>query len=278
MTYRRIEQLGVILGSFALLHGHWLLVDNLDLSFFSFGLLMVSLFGGLIAADFISGTVHWFADTFGDESWPILGASLIRPFREHHVDPTSITRHDFIETNGSSFLLVGLTWFSIYFFAKASVDHRFLGAIAPTFLFLCVTNEIHKMAHLADESRAWHRALASKGLVLSASAHRFHHSGKFNSHYCITTGWLNNGLERLRFFTKLESVARNTETFWLQIRNSHYGNTVDRVKIMSTAPAPPVPVAQSAFAAPEAPPSAAKVPPPIETKQAPPPPPGPEVS
>lgn len=211
MTYRRIEQLGLILGSFALLHGHWLLFNGLDLSFFSLGLLMVSLFGGLIAADFVSGTVHWFADTFGDESWPILGASLIRPFREHHVDPASITRHDFIETNGSSFLLVGISWFSIYFLLRGTVDQITLGAVAPALLFLCMTNEIHKMAHLAGESQPWHRALVRMGLVLSANAHRAHHSGKFNSHYCITTGWLNNGLERIRFFNSIEILIRKLQ-------------------------------------------------------------------
>lgn len=211
MNYRRIEQFGVALGSLALFHGHWLLLKNLEWSLFSFGLLTASIIGGLIAADFISGTVHWFADTFGHESWPILGASLIRPFREHHIDPASITRHDFIETNGSSFLLVGVFWFSVYFFLQATVDHIFLGAVAPALLFLCLTNEIHKMAHLADDSRPWHRALVSKGLVLSANAHRAHHSGKFNSHYCITTGWLNNGLEKIRLFRAIESLIRKIQ-------------------------------------------------------------------
>jgi hypothetical protein len=42
---------------------------------------------GFRAADFGTGAIHWFCDRFFRAESPVIGALLIRPFREHHLDP-----------------------------------------------------------------------------------------------------------------------------------------------------------------------------------------------
>ncbi|EMO25210.1 kua-ubiquitin conjugating enzyme hybrid localization domain protein, partial [Leptospira interrogans serovar Bataviae str. HAI135] len=47
-----------------------------------------------LGADFLSGLVHFLGDSVGSENTPIFGPAFIFPFRDHHVDPKGITRHD----------------------------------------------------------------------------------------------------------------------------------------------------------------------------------------
>src|SRR5262245_48966621 len=59
---------------------------------------------GLIA-DLVSGLVHWAADTWGRETWPVIGERVLRPFRVHHVNPEDMLGRSFLDLNGDVALL-----------------------------------------------------------------------------------------------------------------------------------------------------------------------------
>src|SRR4051794_22289729 len=143
---------------------------------------------GFVAADFVSGFVHWAADTWGTTEWPIIGKALIRPFREHHVDQKEITRHDFVETNGNNCFI------SIAPAVGAALlpDEWFFGAAMGFALCLAIlgTNQFHKWSHM-DDAPAAVRLLQRANLILPPDHHAVHHSAPYARYYCITVGWLN---------------------------------------------------------------------------------------
>ncbi|RPH48210.1 MAG: hypothetical protein EHM91_04630, partial [Planctomycetota bacterium] len=63
-------------------------------------LLLLAVAGGYALADVASGLTHWFCDSFFREDTPCIGRVLIHPFREHHRNPTAMTRHGFLELTG----------------------------------------------------------------------------------------------------------------------------------------------------------------------------------
>lgn len=108
--------------------------------------------GAYIAADLLSGIVHWAGDTWGSERTFVIGPALIRPFREHHVDEKAITRHDFIETNGANCMIAlpaALGAALIPLDDGSWQAHRHFIAMFFTAMILAVmaTNQIHKWAH-----------------------------------------------------------------------------------------------------------------------------------
>ena len=171
-----------------------------------------SVIGGILAADFASGIVHWAADSWGSIELPILGRNFIRPFREHHIDPTAITRHDMIETNGDNFMLPIIPIsLSIYKFSTYSIEEidliysseAFMFALA---LFVCLTNQIHKWAHTYFGLPKWVIFLQDLHLILPRQHHRIHHVSPHETYFCITTGWLNYPLEKIKFWVTLENI------------------------------------------------------------------------
>lgn len=161
-----------------------------------------------LCADLGSGLVHWACDTWGSERWPLVGRTLIGPFREHHLDPKAITRHDFLETNGASAFGVVPVLATAWAFTRTDGTWAFFAAMLLGWasLLTLATNQIHKWAH-HDAPPRWVRSLQSCGLLLSPDVHANHHRAPFDRYYCITHGWLNPLLTRIRFFRGLERVV-----------------------------------------------------------------------
>ena len=149
---------------------------------------------GIVTADFGSGFVHWAADTWGSVELPIIGKNFLRPFREHHIDPTSITRHDWIETNGDNFM-IGipiLLKLTLIFYNSSSTEiqaeYPFCAYLFLCSIFVAITNQIHKWSHTYFGLPVWVQILQNYHIILPRKHHRIHHVAPHESYFCITTG------------------------------------------------------------------------------------------
>jgi hypothetical protein len=107
------------------------------------GLLVACGLVGLCLSDFISGFVHWAADSYGSSTMPIFGG-FVRTFREHHTDPLDITRHDAIETNGDVFVFSSPVHFPLLFVVQSPWA---LALMFGVFFGSYGNSQIHKWAH-----------------------------------------------------------------------------------------------------------------------------------
>ena len=171
--------------------GLWRLIAAAQLDFFVIAL--VTMPAGWLAADLLSGLAHWALDSFGSARTPLIGNAFIRPFRAHHADPEEMTRHDFVETHGAS-CLAGLPFLAV---ASVMPLDAWTGILAQAVLLFTAlgalaTNQCHKWAHM-DESSVPKLVLWAqrRWLVLPREHHRLHHTPPFDTHFCMSSGWLN---------------------------------------------------------------------------------------
>jgi ubiquitin-conjugating enzyme E2 variant len=205
--HRVAEALGIamLLGSIA--YGAWQVsAYTTDLVR---GLLVAGgVFVGYLLADLCSGIVHWMGDRYGTPETPLVGPNFIRPFREHHVDPKGMTRHDFIETNGNNSLVtLPVIGFCFLVFPLEERWGLFgFCTIVSLAAWVFATNQFHKWSH-EDDVPAFVAWLQRNHVILGVRHHDVHHTYPYETYYCITSGWLNEPLHRIRFWSRAEATV-----------------------------------------------------------------------
>ncbi len=164
---------------------------------------------GWLGADFVTGMIHWFGDTWGKESWPFFGKYFISDFRVHHIRPKEICGHDFVYMCASSFFFAPyIILGAVYLVTQGSLLNIVIGTfLASTTIWAALTNVFHKWAH--DDPKkvpAVVKWLQKHRIILSPDHHQIHHTSPHISHYAITNGWVNNLLGKIRFFRGLEWI------------------------------------------------------------------------
>jgi hypothetical protein len=166
-----------------------------------------ALIAGLMAADFASGLVHWAADTWGRDDWPVVGPRLLVPFRVHHINPDDFLRRRFVDANGEVAMIAVPVTLGLL---AVPLEPWWGGPIAVFGGAFCgvgtLTNQIHQWAHMPAPPRVV-RAMQRCGVLLDRDAHAAHHATPYDRRYCITTGWCNRPLDALGFFRRLELLV-----------------------------------------------------------------------
>jgi len=161
---------------------------------------------GIFCADMLTGTVHWGCDTWGNADTFFWGRVFIRSFREHHVDPNAITEHDWAQANGEQ-SLVGCVFFGLIIYLSPVGESTgwlfFQSLMFSMLVFAVATNQFHKWSHEKTPGFLG-RFFIRIGFVQSFKTHLKHHTVPYEKAYCITTGWMNPVLDKIRFFRALE--------------------------------------------------------------------------
>lgn len=152
-------------------------------------------------ADFLTGTIHWWEDTYGNPSWPILGKSVVLPNLEHHQNPRSLLAGSYwnrINTSLYAAIVVGvLLWLCGWHSWRMIV----------CLVFASQGNEIHAVAHRTDKENGKFLMFLQKiGIVQKRKTHGWHHQAPYNTNFCVMTEFMNPILNAINFWVKVEWV------------------------------------------------------------------------
>jgi plasmanylethanolamine desaturase len=168
-------------------------------------------FVGYLLADLLSGTVHWFCDSFFSPDTPLIGRLMIYPFRDHHDHPDAIIRYRFLEQDCTNYMILVppllIAWWSVTPDAATGGIVFLYGLLLGFAVGSFGTNLFHKWAHAKHVPHGV-RWFQRRGLILSPEAHQRHHDA-YTHGFCVTNGWMNRVLDPLDCFGRSERLIRS---------------------------------------------------------------------
>lgn len=152
-----------------------------------------------VTADFITGIIHWWEDTYGNPNWPIIGKYIVEPNLIHHKQPNKLLEGSYWNRINTSFIAATFIGLILFLFGMHSWQIILC-------LILCVqANEIHAMSHRSDKSNGiLILFLQEAGIFQSRRVHRWHHKAPYETNFCIMSDFVNPILNKIEFWKKLE--------------------------------------------------------------------------
>jgi hypothetical protein len=152
----------------------------------------------ILAADFISGIIHWLEDTYAvPGKSKFLDKHIVLPNIDHHRNPGYIVRGTYLSNVLVSVILCGLAGLALYL-AGIRFWQPYL-----TLLIASQANQTHAWAHTRRVPK-FVRYLQSFGALQSTFHHSEHHYPPYDIKYCTITNCLNPLLDRVNFWRFLE--------------------------------------------------------------------------
>lgn len=173
--------------------------------------LLPSVLAGLFLADFFSGFVHWFTDTWLDE---IVGGRVIAIAREHHLYPHHVVGYGFRDyvaySSWPSILVIGpILLFLTLAVAASPVVFNLVGIFSIVAAIMSFGTHAHRLGHRRATSRIVLFLQGAK-LLMSPQHHARHHRANHDIRYCVVNGWANHVCDRVGFWRGLERLIEAT--------------------------------------------------------------------
>jgi plasmanylethanolamine desaturase len=97
-------------------------------------------------------------------------------------------------------ILLKIVWsFFTHNVSEIQQDYAFSAYLFLCSIFVAMTNQIHKWSHTYWGLPKWVQFLQDNHIILPRRHHRIHHVAPHETYFCITTGWLNWPLEKIRY-------------------------------------------------------------------------------